>query len=69
MSPVDAALRELTIELEALRHRIGNGPMPERIIVEIEFDRVTGMPRSVDLHEQRRRQVRGGQIDQRRRIA
>lgn len=69
MSPLDAAMREITIELEALRSRVGNGPMPERLTLMIEFDRTTGMPRLVDLQEQRRRQVRGGAIDQRRRIA
>lgn len=69
MTPIDAALREITLEMEALRNRIGNGPMPESVAVEIVFDRVTGMPRTVDLQEHRRRPIRGAEIDQRRRIA
>lgn len=62
MSPIDAAMKELTIEMEALRNRVGNGPMPERLTVTVEFDRTSGMPRLVELEPQWRRRINGSDI-------
>lgn len=62
MSPLDAALKEITLELEALRRRIGNGPMPESISFRVEFDRETGMPRDVRLTDEYHRRIQGGTL-------
>lgn len=62
MTPWDAAMREITIEMEAARNRTGNGPMPEKLMVRIEFDRETGMPRNVEVDESRRRRILGGAV-------
>lgn len=59
MTPLDAAMKEIALELEALRSRIGNGPLPESITVRVEFDRSTGWPRAVDCHEERKRRILG----------
>lgn len=62
MTPWDAAMREITIEMEAARTRTGNGPMPEAILVRIELDRTSGMPRAVAVTEERRRHILGGAV-------
>jgi hypothetical protein len=65
VSPIDAAMREITIEMDRLAQHIGNGKMPERVTVEIEFDARTGMPKAVELHPSWRRHIQGGAIPMR----
>lgn len=69
MSPIEAAEAEVRVELAALARRLGTGHTLSRLRIEIEFDLKTSMPRAVEVHEERRRHVHGGQIDQSRRIA
>lgn len=59
MTPIDAVKREVEIELDALACRLNSGKMPEAVTIRIEFDRETGMPRTVDYQEERRRRVLG----------
>jgi hypothetical protein len=68
MAPLDAALKEITLEMEALRHRIGNGRMPSSLTVHVEFDKDTGQLRAVDVEEHRRRHVQGAAVAARRRV-
>lgn len=58
MTPLDAARREVEIELEALARRLGN-ERPDALTVRIEFDRETGMPRTVECQEERKRRILG----------
>jgi hypothetical protein len=62
MTPFDAAMKEITLEMEALRARIGNGRMPEKITICVELDRQTGMPRAVDCRPEWRRHILGGAV-------
>lgn len=65
MTPLEAAEIEVRAELAALARRIGASTMPRSITVRIEFDDATGMPRSVDCQEERRRRILGGAISAR----
>lgn len=62
MTPFDAAMREITLEMEALRARIGNGRLPESIDIRIELDRQSGMPRAVECRPEWRRHIQGGAV-------
>lgn len=62
MSPIDAAMKEITIEMDRLAQHIGNGRMPERVTVDVEFDARTGMPKAVELHPSWRRHIQGGAV-------
>lgn len=66
VTPLDAALKEITLEMEALRHRIGNGRMPSSLTVHVEFDKDTGQLRAVDVEEHRRRHVNVAAVGRRR---
>lgn len=69
MTPWDAAMKEITLEMEALRRRVGNGPMPSSLTVHVEFDRETGMPRDVRLTDEYHRRIQGGAVAVRRRVS
>lgn len=58
MTPLEAAEAEVRAELAAVARRLGNGRL-DALIVRIEFDRETGMPRVVDCQEERRRRILG----------
>lgn len=60
MTPMDALKREVEIELEALIRRLGT-ERPDALTVRIEFDRETGMPRTVECQEERKRRILGPQ--------
>lgn len=62
MTPFDAAMREITVEMDRLAQHVGNGRVPDRITVEVELDQRTGMPRAVELHPVWRRHVQGGAV-------
>jgi hypothetical protein len=62
VTPIQAAQREITAELDALARRLGSSPVPDSLIVRVEFDRQTGMPRCVEVDEQRRRRVLGSRV-------
>lgn len=59
MTPIEAAAKEVHVELQALARRLGSGTVPDAITVRVEFDRDSGMPRVVDCQEERRRRILG----------
>lgn len=59
MTPIEAAEIEVRAELTALARRLGASTVPDAITVRVEFDRETGMPRTVDCQEERRRRLLG----------
>lgn len=61
MTPIDMAMREITIAMDQLSNQIGNGRMPTRVSVEIDFD-PNGQVRAVELHPVWRRHVQGGAV-------
>lgn len=65
MTPIDALRREISAELDALERRIGSGPLPVAVEIRVELDRETGMPRAIELHEDRRRHILGGTLGSR----
>lgn len=69
MTPLQAARAEVNAEFDALERRIGSATPPEAIEIRVEFDRQSRMPRSVELHEDRRRSILGGAVAQRQRRA
>lgn len=62
MTPLEAVRREVSAELDALERRIGSGPLPAAILMRVELDSSTGMPRAVECQEERRRHIRGGEV-------
>jgi hypothetical protein len=66
VTPIEAARAEVNAELDALARRIGSGPAPDAIVIRVELDRESGMPRAVDCQEERRRRVLGGSVVSRR---
>jgi hypothetical protein len=66
VTPIDAVRREITAELAALERRIGDGPLPAVVVVRVELDHATGMPRAVECQEERRRHIQGGAVASRR---
>ena len=62
MTPIEAVQREVAAELEALSRRLGASSMPDVVTIRIELDRSTGMPRGVDLREERSRRILGGAV-------
>ena len=65
VTPVEALEAELCAEARALARRLGAGQMPDAIVIRVELDRETGMPRTVDCQEQRKRRILGGTIPSR----
>lgn len=59
MTPIEAAQHEVKAEFDALARRLGSSCVPEAVVVRVEFDRVTGMPRTVECHEERKRRIAG----------
>ena len=64
MSPIEAVQREVAAELDALGRRLGAATMPDAIVLRIEFDRQTGLPRAVECQEERTRRILGGAVAQ-----
>lgn len=62
MTPIEAVRREVEIELAALERRLGAKAVPDEVIIRVTLDRKTGMPRTVECHEQRERRILGGAI-------
>lgn len=62
MSPIDAATDEIRAEMEALKARLGASGVPDALVIRVEFDRRTGMPRKVEYHEERQRLILGGAV-------
>lgn len=62
MTPTEALEAELVAEARALARRLGAGQMPDAIVIRVELDRETGMPRSVHCEEERKRRVLGGAV-------
>lgn len=60
MTPIDAAKREVEIEFESLARRLGSAPVPDAVVVRVEFDRATQMPKIVECQEERGRRIVGG---------
>jgi hypothetical protein len=67
VTPIEAATAEMAAELAALGRRLGSGSMPDRIVLVLEMDRETGMPRAVECQEERKRRVLGGAVGARKR--
>jgi hypothetical protein len=59
VTPLDAVKDEVRAELDALARRLGAAPVPDAIVIRVEFDRETHMPRVVDCQEERRRRILG----------
>lgn len=68
MTPIEAARREVEIELDALARRLGSS-IPRSITIRVEFDDRNQKIRSVDCVEERRRTVFDGRIASGRQIA
>ncbi len=60
ITPTEALEAELCAEARALARRLGSGQMPDAIVIRVEMDRETGMPRTVDCQEERKRRVLNG---------
>jgi hypothetical protein len=62
VTPIDAAKAEACAELDALQRRLRPGEVPDVIVIRIETDRQSGMPRAVHCHEERSRRIIGGAL-------
>lgn len=68
MTPIEAAKREVEIELDALARRLGSS-LPRAITIRVEFDDRNQKIRSVDCVEERRRTLFESRIAPGRQIA
>lgn len=65
MTPLEALEAELCSEARALARRLVAGQMPDAVTIRVVFNRETGMPRDVEVNEERKRRVLGGTISSR----
>lgn len=62
MTPIDAVKAEVQAELDAMARRLGSSPMPDAVVIRVELDRQTRMPRAVECQEERARRILGGAV-------
>lgn len=62
MTPIEAARKEADAQWDALARMVGDGPLPDRVTITVEFDQQRRMPRAVELDPHWRRHILGGAV-------